>query len=202
MKRKALAFALILALLVSVVAGTLLVRLVKANGYPPTVDTEIEIDNPQNKTYTSNTITLKFYVWEAFSSPNFFYSLDGQEMKAIENMTLTNEFDLNAGKNPSVVVANLRGSFVLSNLTEGRHNVTIYQIGNYPTGNPLNGEVINSASIQFMVATPQELKPFPTTLVATASASVAIVGVGLLVYFKKHHGNRITDDDKQPFQKN
>jgi hypothetical protein len=186
MRKVFLVVALVLALLFSTLAGTLLVDSVKANGYIPTANTEIEIDNPQNKTYTNNTIALNFYVWEAFRWLNFFYSLDGQEMKAIENMTTTSEFDLNAGKNPTVIVTNLRGSCVLSNLSEGWHNVTIYQIGDYPTGIPQNGEIINSASTQFIIAIPPEPKPFPTTFIITASGvSLAVAGAGLLVYFKK-----------------
>ena len=186
MKKTAVAATLVSALLFSAVSGTLLVDLVKANGYIPSPDTKIEIYCPQNKTYTNSTITLSFYVWQAFWWRDFYYSLDGQEMKVVENVATTDEYNLNTGKNPPVIVANLRGSCVLGNLSEGWHNVTIYQIGDYPSGNPQNREVINSAYSQFRIATASKPEPFPVVPVAAASAAVAVgASAGSLVYFRK-----------------
>jgi hypothetical protein len=43
-----------------------------------------------------------------------------------------------------------------------------------------------SETIYFNVEVPE---PFPIALIATASAAtLAVVSVGLLAYFKKHHG--------------
>jgi LPXTG-motif cell wall-anchored protein len=58
----------------------------------------------------------------------------------------------------------------------GTHNVTVYA---WDTA----GNMGASPTVPFTVAKPE---PFPTALVATASGlSVAVVGLGLLVYFKK-----------------
>ena len=68
----------------------------------------------------------------------------------------------------------LTGNTTINGLSSGLHNVTIYakdELGNIGT----------SETICFSI----EL-PFPTTLVALASAAtIAVVGIGLLVYFKK-----------------
>jgi len=83
------------------------------------------------------------------------YSLDGQD-----NMTIT-------------------GNATLSRLTNGLHNITVYARDEFEnTG--------TSETISFSVDVPEPSEPFPTTLVVTASGvAVAIVGAGLLVYFKK-----------------
>ena len=71
----------------------------------------------------------------------------------------------------------IAGNTTLTNLPFGEHNVIVYatdKVGNSGA----------SETIIFNVAKPPEL--FPKTLLATASvATVAIIGVGLLVYFKK-----------------
>jgi predicted phage tail protein len=83
------------------------------------------------------------------------YCLDGQE-----NLTIS-------------------GNTTLTGLPNGEHNITVYATDE--TGNTGASE-----TIIFNVAKPEPPSPFPTTLVATASgASVAVVGLGLLVYFKK-----------------
>jgi hypothetical protein len=61
-------------------------------------------------------------------------------------------------------------------LSNGLHNVTVY-------ANDTFGNQGASQTVTFTVAVPE---PFPTTLVAVASiTSVTIIGIGLLVYFKK-----------------
>jgi hypothetical protein len=66
----------------------------------------------------------------------------------------------------------ITGNTTLTGLSSGEHNLTIYSwdaVGN--TG--------ASETISFTVA-----EPFPTTVIVPV-ASVAVVGVGLVVYFKK-----------------
>jgi hypothetical protein len=64
----------------------------------------------------------------------------------------------------------------LAGLENGVHNVTVY-------AEDFAGHVGASKTVIFTVAKP---KPFPTATVATASGlSIATVGIGLLVYFKK-----------------
>jgi hypothetical protein len=68
----------------------------------------------------------------------------------------------------------IAGNTTLTGLSNGEHNVTVYYAD-------IVGNVGASETLYFTVAVPD---PFPTTLVITAS--LALVGVGLLVYFKKH----------------
>jgi len=68
------------------------------------------------------------------------------------------------------------GNLTLTGLTIGEHNVTVYA---WDTA----GNVGASQAVCFTIA-----EPFPVVPVAAASgASVAIIGVGLLVYLKKRH---------------
>jgi multisubunit Na+/H+ antiporter MnhC subunit len=67
-------------------------------------------------------------------------------------------------------------NMTLTGLANGVHDLTIY-------AKDKAGNIGASETIYFSVEVPE---PFPTTLVVTASvASVAVIGVGLLVYFKK-----------------
>jgi N-acetylneuraminic acid mutarotase len=70
------------------------------------------------------------------------------------------------------------GNTSLSGLAYGGHNVTVYAVD-------VAGNMGTSETITFSTA--EEPEPFPTELAITASgASVAVAGLGLLVYFKKH----------------
>ena len=71
------------------------------------------------------------------------------------------------------------GNTTLAGLSWGMHNVTVYAKDMFENTGA-------SETISFSVDVPEPSEPFPTLLVATASgASVAIIGIGLLVYFKK-----------------
>jgi parallel beta-helix repeat protein len=67
------------------------------------------------------------------------------------------------------------GNSTISGLTNGLHNMTVY-------ANDTFGNECASETITFKINVPE---PFPTTLVAVSIVSVAVVTVGLLVYFKK-----------------
>jgi N-acetylneuraminic acid mutarotase len=70
------------------------------------------------------------------------------------------------------------GNTTLSGLSSGLHNVTVYAKDAFEN-------IGASETITFTIA---KLEPFPTSLVATASGmSVAIIGIGLLVYFRKRN---------------
>jgi N-acetylneuraminic acid mutarotase len=72
----------------------------------------------------------------------------------------------------------IAGNTTLTELANGEHNVIVYAQDNA-------GNIGASEPIQFTIAKP-EPEPFQTTLVITASGvSLAVVGVGLLVFFKK-----------------
>jgi hypothetical protein len=67
------------------------------------------------------------------------------------------------------------GNTTLTELANGDHNVTVY-------AKDEAGNVGASETVWFSVA-----EPFPVVLVTAASvATVAVVGAGLMVYFKKH----------------
>jgi hypothetical protein len=68
------------------------------------------------------------------------------------------------------------GNTTIAGLTSGLHNITVYA----------KDEFENTGASETVTFTVAEPEPFPTTLVAVASgASVAIIGIGLIVYFKK-----------------
>ena len=67
----------------------------------------------------------------------------------------------------------ITGNTTIAGLSNGLHNVTVYARDEFE-----NTGV--SETISFSVET-----PFPTTLVIAPIASVVVVGVGLLVYFRK-----------------
>ena len=105
---------------------------------------------------------------------------------SLENKTYnTSDIPLNFTMNESVSQTKLSldglnnvtvtGNTTLTGLSDGEHNITVYTTD-------IAGHTGASETVHFSVKV-----PFPTALVATASgASLTIVGVGLLVYFKKH----------------
>jgi len=83
------------------------------------------------------------------------YSLDGQD-----NVTIA-------------------GNTTLTGMSSGLHNITVYALDVY-------GVSAASETVHFSIAKEPKQETFPTALVAATSiATVAVVSVGLLVYFKK-----------------
>jgi len=72
------------------------------------------------------------------------------------------------------------GNTTLTDLSPGEYNVTVY-------AQDTVGNVGASETIYFNIAEEPEPEPFPTTSVAATVASLAVIGIGLLVYFKKHN---------------
>ena len=68
----------------------------------------------------------------------------------------------------------IAGNTTLGELLNGSHNLTVYIIDR-------SGNTGASEKIYFTVEVPE---PFPTTLVISSVITVAVVGIGLLVYFK------------------
>ncbi len=103
-----------------------------------------------------------------------------------EKAYTTPEFSLNFTVNESVCEISyvldgqenvtVAGNTTLANLPYGVHNVTVFA-----TDNARNTGA--SETIYFSVE--KETEPFPTTMLIAPSASVAIVGASLWVYFKK-----------------
>jgi hypothetical protein len=69
----------------------------------------------------------------------------------------------------------IAGNTTLTGLSNGFHNVTVYAWN-------VAGNVGASETVTFAIA---KTEAFPTALFAASIASVALVGAGLLVYFKK-----------------
>ena len=73
----------------------------------------------------------------------------------------------------------ITGNTTLTGLSNGIHNVVVYAFDQ-------EGNVGASEIALFNVTRQQNLEPFPTALVvATSVAAIAVVGIGLLLYFKK-----------------
>jgi hypothetical protein len=71
------------------------------------------------------------------------------------------------------------GNTTLTGLSNGVHNVTVYAWDAARNAG-------SSETMTFTIAEPKP-EPFPTTVVIAPIVSVAVVGVGLLVYFKKRN---------------
>ncbi len=71
------------------------------------------------------------------------------------------------------------GNATLAGLSNGLHSVVVY-------ANDTFGNMGASEIVSFTVAVPE---PFPTTLVIVSAIAVVLVGLGLLIYFKKARKN-------------
>lgn len=150
MKKKASAVFISLLLLLAV-AGIWFVNLGKTN-FIPQAYTEMTIENPKNMTYNVNAITLNFSAETNRMIYDFFYSLDRQDMERISMSIISQELE-NPAQNPQIYRATLKGSRVLSNLSEGLHNVSFYHIRLTAGEDPKNGEIMSSATAEFIIDT-------------------------------------------------
>jgi hypothetical protein len=83
-------------------------------------------------------------------------------------------YSLDGQKNVTIT-----GNTTLTDLPDGEHNLTVY-------ASDSAGNIGVSETIYFSVKV-----PFPTTLVVASIVLVAVIGAGLLVYFKKRNNTRI-----------
>ena len=118
--------------------------------------------------FTIDTIAPKISL---LSPENRVYNMSDLSLNFIINEPVSQVTYSLDGQN-NVIIA---GNMTLTNLPYGEHNVTVYATDS--VGN------IGSRTIDFTIAEPPE--PFPTTLVIASVFTVTVVGVGLLVYFKK-----------------
>jgi hypothetical protein len=189
MKRKALALILILVLLISVVAGTWFVNLAKADPIPAPVNPVpvISILSPEyNKTYAVNSVSLTFIVnlssWGSYPftlSPIEYY-IDGKKQ---------GQFAGNYSSDPfSVTLTGLSDgvhSVEVNVTTTGLHYNIIRYFQGYPVFNLVNDSIISSSGPIYFTIDTFSLQLARTLIIAASVASIAIIGVGLLVYFKK-----------------
>jgi len=182
-KKTALALTLIFALLFLVMSET---RLVQAGyeefeglPYDPPI---VTIDFPSTNGIYSEpnvplnvTVQIRGWIYGNIETIRWLnYSLDGQNTIP---MTLIVPSDLT----PPYYV---HGNDVLTGLSEGAHNLTIY--GETAIGG-LTGDFNATVSFRVDTSTAPITEPFPTTLVAAALALVAVVGIGLVIHVKKRH---------------
>lgn len=120
----------------------------------------------ENKTYATSDVPLTCTVNE--SATQITYSLDGQENVTIPVGQAT--YNVDGLKNFMTI-----GKTTLTNLANGEHSLTVYATDEA-------GNTGASETVYFNVEVPE---PFPTTLAFASGASVATVGIGLLVVFKK-----------------
>lgn len=170
MKRKALASTLILALVISAVAGTHFVSLISANptlvsSLPETPDTslpKITIQTPQlNETYNMNNVSYSIIVekpssWFDYDHINgqlfsVVYYLDNGAKVTIATLSSIDEY---YNKQPSTFKGTLFG------LSDGNHSlevivygVSYYQDPHQVQGIPSNYYLNNSYTIYFMIDT-------------------------------------------------
>lgn len=213
LKRTTLTKALVLALLFSTVAGAIFVNLATANPAPlfafptepiTTLPTIVVHSPVQNQNYNSTNVWLNFTIvkpksWFAINvashadhSPltetfvnitSIYFTVDGGESQNIPVHDIDSLFDTEP-------ILSLNFSTMLP-LAGGAHGVKVgleadsYYVVSYVYN---FSEALSSVrlyaksnAVHFIVA-----ESFPTALIVTASvATVAVVGAGLLVYFKK-----------------
>jgi hypothetical protein len=122
----------------------------------------VSVLSPENASYesTANLLDVTLDLTVNELVSEIRYSLDGQE-----NVTIA-------------------GNTTLANLQYGEHNVTVY-------ASDYVGNVGASETIFFTIVEPQpEPESFPTTMIMVPIGSVAFVGAGLLLYFKKRQGGK------------
>jgi hypothetical protein len=181
MKKTSLTKILILMLLFSTVSIAMPVQIVSGQfeGYPykPPIITVLS-PTPNGTCSQQNvplnvTVQIRGFIFHNIETIRWLnYSLDGQT--AIP-MTLIVPSDLT----PPYYV---HGNDVLHDLFDEKHNLTIYvetAIGG------LTGNFNETTSFEVDTST-TIVEPFPTTLVIASVITVAVVGVGLLIYFKKY----------------
>ena len=185
-KKRLLTAVFISALLFSILVGTTRVKFGRANPFlkggnaPPPEGTQpptVSIFSPNNNTvFASNNITLTFNVTtseDTYKLSAVYFEVDWQE------------------GNTSVYYSRAAPDYLynknLTGIPEGKHRITIIAAahGYYIEGMAsYSFDIRGSSSVYFLIEEQLVREPFPTTLVIAPSASVAIVGAGLLVYLK------------------
>jgi hypothetical protein len=130
---------------------------------------EVLILSPQNKTYTTTEVPL---IW----------ACDEQKIVADYTLDLWSQVPLYAYFTLSGN-ASLPGNTTLTGLSNGTHTLTV---------NVITERGSASQTVYFTIAqeTETQPEPFPTTLVTASIVVVAVISVGLFVYFKKSHRDK------------
>jgi len=188
--KRTLAAVFFLVLLIATLAGTRLSLLAKANfsmypSYPV-----IHIESPTNSTHSVTILILNVTV-TTLNNPydhsdisqritrRVSYSLDGKSQGTLSETSHSRENEI---KEDVYLYFVSNFSAVLPELTDGPHNITVHAEYDYRRQG-LKRE--SESTVYFTIATEIDAAPPFTTAAITSGVSVAIIGMGLLVYFKK-----------------
>jgi hypothetical protein len=138
----------------------------------------------------------QLFYWDSYSLPPPKISILSPENKTYAESNVTLTFTLNKPVTwigyslDNQAQVTITENITLTNLPVGLHNITVYAKNELET-------MGTSETIHFDVSPPDPVEPFPTGLVvAAASVSVAVIGVGLLVYFKKRNTRNLPKASK------
>ena len=157
------------------------------------INSKLTIINPNNSTTYKGTVPLNFTIDWSVNGPipwinmGISYSID-DSLSIFTNASFLDFY------NSSTIVTTYTNTVTnISDLTDGKHKITIFAQGNYDMDNdfvfPYNSSFtpiyfsVNNSSNQ---SPPNE--PFPSVTLAIVSIIAIVVGtsVGLLIYRKKH----------------
>jgi hypothetical protein len=157
------------------------------------MSSNIVLDTPED-TYKSSSLIVNFTAETNWLDYVFYYSLDHSKLILIENLTIISAERIPDAFNPLMNRTVLKGSCLLSDMSNGWHNITVYQIGHF-RGNSPYANNLNSASSMFFVDTQSIEQPlsegniFAILLPLVGASSILIVvASGLLVYFRRRKG--------------
>lgn len=217
MRKKALNVALVLAFLFSVVDGTELVKIAEANPWlifepvdpiPGTIPPVITISSPKNNTvYSRTAVNLTLHITKPQPPCQLESGISYARYTLGGNITGIYFCDhYSSGSPPGI--PELDYSQIISALPDGYYelvieaagivlpgNLTIFTMYTnstvfFTTGNPSSSPSSSASPAPSPEATltpePQP-EPFPTILVLAAGLSVAVGGIGFLVYCKKRN---------------
>jgi hypothetical protein len=122
-------FKITLALLVAVAFVAAQFNGLASSNPLPDIDPVVTItsQSQQNVTYSVNTIAFNFTAKSNWDIYPIYYSLDGLDKVAVDNVSIIKQ-GVDGSKNPIFNFTTLGGSLVLSNLTQGWHNVTVCMV--------------------------------------------------------------------------
>jgi hypothetical protein len=184
MKRTVLALTLLFALMFSLLSGAEAVQFDygQFEGFPYTPPI-VTVSSPSpNEPYSvpdvplNVTVQIRSCVYDNIEQIRWLnYSLDGQTTIPL-NLTVPSMRDISQLPYP------VYGNEMLTGLSDGNHNLTIY--GETFIGG-LNGFFNETVSFTTDKSNTPTTEPFPVSLLFVASVGIAIAATGLFVYFKK-----------------
>jgi hypothetical protein len=197
----------------SVVLGTQLTGLAMANPVcieSWTASPNISLDSPLNKTYSEN-VLLNFTVTASESWLSYPVSFDYKQGSGLAQELLSVDYYVD-GEFCGSIAANSRlsspfqYSMYLTNLKDGSHSLMLCTNSTGVERDWISDKVYNvpanssSVTVHFTLETTPSpsvtplQEPFPITFIATGSViTVAVVGVALLLYFKKRRHAQMAD---------